>query len=222
MALLRYRGTLPQMFDPDGDSTPWLVRLAMIRHDLKFEISQLGLTEDAGPDDVFRTTYFLRRISISVLEAESILNFNLGKFLERMADVWPKDLVDGLNERRATAAAAREKLKTVRDVIGGHLRPKNDATGEPTVIRDVLSTHTGWEVDVTIDTATCEQTSMRDIGMAAFLFAWPEVKNDADLDAKHGEYEAALLPAARSVMQATDVLLYGYWREQGIQPTEET
>lgn len=47
------------------------------------------------------------------------------------------------------------------------------------------------------------------------------MKDDADLDARHGEYRAAIVQAARAITQLTDVLLFGYWRQRGIEAVEE-
>jgi len=221
MALLRYQGSLSTLFPPDEESSPWLVRLAMIRHDLRFEVSQLPLDDDATDDDVFRTTYFLRRMSISVLEAENVLGRDLGQMLKRGRGQIPAHLANAIEALRAIVTAARPVIEEVRNVIGGHMRTKNDAEGQPTIAREVLRTHHGWTLDVAIDEATGRETDMRDVAMATFLFAWPSVTDDASLDAKHGEYKAAMLSAARGVMHLTDALLFAYWSDLGITPTKE-
>jgi hypothetical protein len=85
-----------------------------------------------------------------------------------------------------------------------------------------LRTHHGWTVAATLDLATSEHTNLRDVGMTAFLFAWPQLTDDEQLDTKHGEYRDALLTAARETMHATDALLYAFWSDLGIAPTSSS
>lgn len=124
--MLRYRGKLSELFPPDDELAPALARLAIIRHDLGFELRELELHSESTPDDVYRLTYFLRRISISLCEAENVLNHNLGKYLKLGKHGANAATTKALNDLRAEVLAARPVLEGVRDVIGAHLEPKND------------------------------------------------------------------------------------------------
>jgi hypothetical protein len=96
MALLTYKAALSRLFPRDDESSHWMLRLAMIRQDLKLEVSQIALSENVTRDDLFRTTYFLRRISISILEAESVM----ARDLRSPAEAWT-DGDAAVDERRA-------------------------------------------------------------------------------------------------------------------------
>lgn len=216
MGLSRYRGSLPKLFPPEEESAHWLVRLAMVRHDLRFEVSQVGVPDEPTREDYFRTTYFLRRISISLLEAERILNHDLGRLLKRGRPEIPREFAAALDELRKSVSDVRPSLEEIRDVIGAHVRPKSDASGKPSIAEQVLRTHDGWLLDLAIDDETGERTDLHDVGMASFLFAWPDATDDAAVDARHGAYAKAITTAAHGVMNATDILLMAYWSDLGI------
>lgn len=220
MSSTRFRGSLSRMFPPDDGRSPWMVRLAIIRQDLRFEIAHLGVPDEPTLDDYFRTSYFLRRISISLLEAENILGCDVGKLVkERRREFRPfrPDFVRALKKLRARVTNARPVLEQVRNVIGAHVRLNEDLE----VARQVLRTHGDRNVTVHIDGNTGQDTNLHDIAMTSFLFAWPTATDDASFTEKHEEYKVALIAAVHGVIQATDVLLFMFWSELGVPATEE-
>src|SRR5260221_7424446 len=118
---------LPQFFPPDDPDSYWLLRLAIIRDDLRYELHSLGLNLTDGLEEVWRTSYFLRRISITLLEARSIFEWEIGRLTKHPPNRLFKAMTPRLRRAIAILTKAKSTLEQLRNAVGGHVRPQNSS-----------------------------------------------------------------------------------------------
>ena len=82
----QYEGRLALFFPPDDPESPWMLRLMIIRDDLNFELNGTRLGPSDRVDEVWRSTYFIRRISVTLLEAASVLGHEVGRVAKTPTD----------------------------------------------------------------------------------------------------------------------------------------
>jgi len=213
-------GTLQTFFPPNHEDSPWLLRLMIIRDDISFEVEHLALKESDGPEEVWRTVYFLRRLSVSLLEAKNILAHELSTLVKASSDEAMKALGPHLREAISRVVAVEDVLRPLRDSLGAHVRPSNADKNEVSVEARVLRNHPLLEGSVPVLQST-KETSYRNLSQTSLLFAWPDADDDSTLEAKHVALQQAVLSAAGDVMRVADaVLVYHWWRVGAVEPPE--
>lgn len=229
-------GVLGDFFPPDDPLSWWLYRLAVVRDDVAFEV--ISLAPPSAPDnteEVWRVTYFLRRISISLLEADSVFAAEVGAFLKNNAAGLDKDEKMKVRGAIQTLNKAKPTLEVIRQAMGGHVRPANvdgviakhakrDGSGAlplAQIERDtrpveqrVLAEHQDWPCQA-VHGPTLGETCYRHLTASGLLFAWPDVKTPGQLDAKVRDICSLLAACVDAALQAIDILLWGWWRERG-------
>lgn len=215
-----YKGKLVEFFPPDDPDSPWLLRLMIIRDDLDFEVRNLGLDKDAGPEDAWRTTYFLRRISVTLLEAASILGHEVGKVAKKPEDEAMKKLAPSLREAINIVHSHRGELERLRDSIGAHVRPQN-ADKDPDVEKRVLEQLPNMAGTIRMNHSSLANVSYRELSGNSLLFAWPDADDDAKIVAKHEALRTAIFAAVPEVFSVIDSLLARhFWKHGMIEPPE--
>lgn len=216
-----YKGKLVEFFPPDDPDSPWLLRLMIIRDDLDFEVRNLGLKEDAGPEDAWRTTYFLRRISVTLLEAASILGHEVGKAAKKPEDEAMKKLAPSLRQAINVVNSHRDELKRLRDSIGAHVQPQNADTANPGVAKRVLEQLPNMAGTVRLNHSGFRDVSYRQLSGTSLLFAWPDADDDEKIVAKHEALRTAIFAAVPEVFSVIDSLLARhFWKHGMIEPPE--
>jgi hypothetical protein len=213
-------GKLNEFFPPDHPNTPWLLRLMVIRDDVHFELS--SIQEHIESAQSWKVVYYLRRISVSLLEANCIFGHNFRIHLEWHQDgkkgpVDPLllDLMPLFQEAISKVTELSEKLKGLRDSIGAHLRPDFAVKGGRDVIKTVLENHPKLDGDVKILGRT-DDVSYRGLSVFAPLFAWPDVDDDEKVVSRMREFNGAVLGASRAVNHAIDGILAHHWNSLGL------
>jgi hypothetical protein len=212
---------LNEFFPPDHPNSPWLLRLMLIRDDVHFEWSSIH-KEAAGVDENWRLTYFLRRISISLLEAKNIFCYEFGDYLKKhkAADPRKQDatllaLTPHFDEAIAIVTDVAPQLRGLRDSVGAHLRPEYADTKLRKIERMVLNNHPMLEGTVKILGPT-EEVSYRALSAFAILFAWPEADDNDKAMARLVNLHGAITKLARLVNYSIDAILLHHWIRLGV------
>jgi hypothetical protein len=73
------------------------------------------------------------------------------------------------------------------------------------------------EFEVVLDMATGSKTSFCGVTAAAFLFAWPEVKNEADYEKRRTEINPEILfRCFNGIRHGIDLLVAEHWNKLGL------
>ena len=205
------KGRLADLFPPDNPATPWLIRLMIIRDDLQYEFQSLLLATDASKVDVWLYSYFLRRMSVSFMEARGVLSFEASKESKRAQD----DLMNSLAPDVRAAVAVLEEasclMKPLRDAIGAHVRPQNvDPAGK------FLHNWKSLEGEAKFCLADFEQSSCRSLTFASAAFAWPDVDSIEKYKLRNIEIRDAIFSSVSKVIWAIDCLLIRHWWNLGL------
>jgi hypothetical protein len=227
-----YKATLGDFFPADDKMSPWLMRLAIIRDDLRFEIDGLALSEDATNRDTWRCGYFLRKITITLLEAERILNYDLTTALKRRSEDFDPLVANAFRKQAKTVGEHRAALEAVRDYLGAHVRPRpvphlegrtesdtppENVPVEPLVLRKL----TAWPAKVVLHTETGRNTDLHELSSTALFFAWPHVDSSIEsLAEAHDVYQRVLFACIPAVLHTIDGVLWVFWRNRGLRPVE--
>jgi hypothetical protein len=112
-----------------------MLRLMIIRDDLDFEVNGLVLRDEDDIERVWQNTYFLRRISSSVCEAQNVLR--QPEFVKFIEEEWKQTVLDiKIKEATKELAELNQLLGPLRNELGGHVRPGEAVAG--------LRTHKDW------------------------------------------------------------------------------
>jgi hypothetical protein len=216
--IVRPRARLHEFFPPDDADSYWLLRLAVLRDDLSFELEGLSLSRQADGDDVWRHYYFWRRLSITLLEAQSIFSAEVGPHAKKSETDALQKMRPRLQKAIATLQKHRPTLERVRNTLGGHLRPQNARRkDDPSPVEgDVLRCHQEWVARVTVDLTTSARTSLREISRSGVLFVWPEARGAEEVMKKHLEVKEAIFDCIPVLVKAIDALLFHHWLKHGV------
>jgi hypothetical protein len=210
-----YDAKLAEFFPPDDPHTSWLFRLMVIRDDLAFETENLMWVEDEKHGDrkedraTWKTSYFIRRLSVSLLEAWNIFTHDVTSFIKQLDDNDGKMIAHPLRQAIKDIERVKPTLKNMRDVLGGHVRPKDDAV--PTVIRS-------WSATAGRITISRDPQAISYCGLTKEVipFAWPDVADETALVARHQEFHAALMIATQETSSVIDIVLQYKWKKLGL------
>jgi hypothetical protein len=193
-----------------------MLRLAIIRDDLAFEVQSLPLTSESSADDVWRTSYFVRRASVSLSEVSNIFRHEVTLLNgEAGADPILRNAQKILNVAIEELDQHRSTIEAVRNSVGAHVRPDNAARSLDVAAR-VLANYPALIGEVDIDFVSLPSTSYRGITRNALLFAWPEVVTDEDFARAHRNLANAILRCAGRATEAIDLLLARHWWRHGL------
>jgi hypothetical protein len=197
-------------------------RLAVVRDDIDREFDGITTPKTGEVERAWEHAYFMRRLSVSVLEAKSLFDHDISLMLEKdsLRGV-DQDYVRGrLRELKTTLDAIEDLLRPVRVALGGHVRPnsanpaKSDAAIESYDVRG-LRTYARAEGVVTLNRGAAIGTCYRDFTAFAFYFVWPEATTQAALRAKIEEFVPRVEDAVRQILSAIDGVLYAFWVHVG-------
>lgn len=211
----RIRRRLQEFFPSDDPESAWLLRLMIIRDDLKFEVENLGLPADADGQRVWQTVYFLRRITITLTEARAILAHKAGPFLKRADGDAYRALAPHVRDTVAALDTFLPPLANVRNALGAHVRPQNAEGAEEGVEGRVLANHPKLEGTVHILGPT-RDVSYRELSTTALLFAWPDADDDEKIEQRNVELQQAVLGSTGDVFRIVDALLGVHWWKHGV------
>jgi hypothetical protein len=210
------RAKLIELFPPDHDDSPWLLRLMIIRDDLEYELRNLWLEKGASQDDVWRCSYFLRRITISLLEAKNVLVHEVAKVIKRPKDDLLKGLVPHLRKTIAAIESQEPVLLPIRDALGGHVRPQSAGRAGMSVERTVLKNAPNLQGAFRVSFGDVRLTSFRELTSAAIFFAWPDVDDNQKSEESHAKLSAAIFSSILLVLRSIDSLLVRHWWSLGV------
>lgn len=218
-----FEGKLGDFLIPGDERSAWVYRLAIIRDDLQFEMSHLRiLAEVPTTTDTWHLFYFLRRISVSILDACRIFRHDVPKWIAKHKDA-PKNVQDAIRDAKKGADQAWADLELVRNNIGGHVNPEDapqvlpsvdgepDAPLAPPMIDRLVASHPEWVAKVTLGDDAVEGTCLHDLTTTIFGAVWPEIKDTDTMGAKHKEYKTAVITALRHLVPMIDALLWIFW-----------
>lgn len=227
--------TLLQLFPYGHERSPLMWRLAIVRDDIAFEFDGAAFAvgdaaRSIGSDHgeaMWRIGYFIRRLSVSVLEALNMLDAPGGVMqthqLQAEQYSHREGLHRGLRDLRKKLGEVDKLLKPIRNSIGGHVRP-NDANpkkgADATESIEVQGLRTHWNTpgNLQINRNPPLGTSYRDFTGIALQFAWPEVTEFEHLMTKLTTFFAPLVGATHHLLVAIDAVLYAFWLDIGAVP----
>src|SRR5216684_1550382 len=76
------KARLDEFFPPDHPDTPWLLRLAVLRDDIAYEVDRISLKPGASPADVWISAYTLRKLAITVNEVKHAFTRDVQRWLK--------------------------------------------------------------------------------------------------------------------------------------------
>jgi hypothetical protein len=124
-----YRCTLSRLF-PHGDPrSPAMWRLAIIRDDLDHEVQSMVAPSDADDEAPWNHSYYLRRLCISLLEAKSVFDADLGPMLKNANGPLREVMRKPIASLSGRLAKSEPMIRNLRNALGAHVRP-NDANPE--------------------------------------------------------------------------------------------
>jgi hypothetical protein len=220
-----YPRRLGKLFPCENPYSPAMWRLAIIRDDIDREVEGTFLPGMPHEDPNWEHAYFLRRISISVLEAKNLIVHDIPKMLEEQPLQKSRHdfVVEKIRTLQTLLAEADELLEPFRQGIGGHVRPNNaNPERETTDAYEVrgLRTLAAWPGTLTLDRNTEFGTSYRDFTKLSILFVWPEVTDDDSLKRKLEVFIPKVGAVASALQAMIDGILYAFWLEIGaLDPT---
>jgi hypothetical protein len=207
---------LSDLFPPDDPDSTWLLRLALLRDDLEYEIVPKGARHD-DPSGVWSNVYGLRKLAITVGEVKNIFSHDVAPYLLTMD--WPSDVVKAMQAAVAAVEDVEAKLRPIRDGLGAHVRPANAVQTKPRVdpTPAVLRAHGAMEFSLTLDMETSQTTSFCGLSAAAYLFAWPDVRTEEDYEKKRMElHPTVLFRCFAAIRHGIDLLMAQHWRKLGL------
>ena len=208
------RRRLQEFFPPDDPESAWLLRLMIIRDDLKFEVENLGLPEDADAQRAWQTVYFLRRMTITLTEERAILGHNASRFLKRADGDAHKVLSPHVRDTVNALDTFLPPLEDVRNALGAHVRPQNVEGAADDVEGKVLANHPKLEGTIHILGPT-KDVSYRELSITALLFAWPDADDDEKIEQRNVQLQQAVLQSTGDVLRTIDALLGIHWWKHG-------
>jgi hypothetical protein len=210
---------LGKFFPPSNPLSAWMMRLAIIRDDLAFELDHLGLNEEDGSEEVWRCNYFIRKLCVTMLEAVGVFSQDVQKLANRDRASLPPKLPALLTRARQILDEARPVLEPIRNTVGAHVRPANADPGrdaeELTVEAQVLGYHASYPVHVRVDFKEPQRMSFRGLTIVSTFFAWPDSTDLAAVLERHKDLRKHLMLGARSLLGAISLLLVDFWIKIG-------
>lgn len=170
---------------------------------------------DGDPDALWRFAYFLRRLSVSVLEAKHLFDAEIGRTLKRQArqHFHRRPLYRNFLELIKKLNSIEKILEPVRNSLGAHVRPEDanpEAGTESYAVRG-LRTHRGMSGEIIVNDAAQFGTSYREFTRYSFLFPWPEVVDGDGLNEKATSFVQPVLETTRHLLAAMDAVLHTSW-----------
>ncbi len=176
----------------------------------------MALSPDSSAKDVWKTTYFVRRVCVTLEEVrglaqEASKHGNQSKDkATRLVYGQLSALVKLLNRNTAVFAP-------VRNTVGAHLRPSNASKDKTVnVVEKVLKNFPDLTADFWVNLDLPQHTSFHGITVNAIHLAWPDVDTGRKLKLAHRCLARAVLKTAKPVLQAIDELLVLHWMQLGI------
>jgi hypothetical protein len=216
MPPVRVSGTLAALFPADHPDSEWLFRLMVLRQDIAYEFEQLGLAEADGPQAVWRCSYFVRKISVSLDEVRCIFVTDVQKSINHSRDDAALGLAPHIAHVRRQVEASHAVLSPIRNGLGAHMRPQNADSSSPTVFADVLRAFPALAGQASIDLERISDSAFHELAVNALVFAWPDVTSDGDHETRQDALQKAIFNAVPKVMGAIDALLVRHWWHLGL------
>ena len=213
--LHRYKRALVQLFPHDHPHSGAMWRLAIIRDDLSHELRRCAISRDSDDELGWEHSYYIRRLSVSVLEARSLFQHEIPVvFKELLRAPGNKPWRAKIKEVTKRLDELAKTLEPFRDALGGHVRPNNANQDKENVesydvqgLRNLAS----WTADIVIDKKTGYGSTYRAFTKSSYLFMWPDAVSQEALGPKMlARYERVAGTGIR-VLAAIDGLLYAFW-----------
>ena len=211
--------SLVEFFPIDDPLAPWMFRIAIIRDDLAFEIDGLGLSADASEAEVWRCSYFIRKLCVTLFEASGLFEQQVQKYANAQCRVSPK-LTDVISRARKQLVETRGIIEPIRNSLGAHIRPTYALSGEDRLLPNVearmlasLRTEGGT---VCLDFKDNRRTSFRGITRLSVFALWPNATSLEEIFDEHRKLSKALLLGGRAALHAIDIVLASYWIERKV------
>lgn len=183
--------------------TPLMLRLMIIRDDLDFEIQGIMLRDEDDLERVWQYTYFMRRISSSVAEAQNVLR---QREFANFVKSWKESVLPGkVKELAAELDRLHALLGELRNGLGGHVRPGETVAG--------LRNHKDWTATIVRNTASAYATTYRQFTQIATLLVWADVTDQETFAAKHEALATAIPRTVGELLNGIDGLLHAFWME---------
>ena len=208
-----HRKWLAQLFPSGHPDSPVMWRLAIVRDDLAWELDSVNAATNAAAngiradfrDVLWRMNYYVRRLSVSLLEGKSIMDSDIVKRHKKQAqehahrDPLYRGLVELTNKLNEFDALVRP----IRDALGGHVRPKEAAAG--------LLVHGSSEGHLHVNDLNAYGTSYREFTYLALLFVWPDVIDFPSLMGKLDTFFQPVMRETVHLLAAIDGVLNAFW-----------
>lgn len=212
---LEVKGLLSDLFPVDHPATPWLLRLMIIRDDVDFEFRNLWLDKNAGPEESWRCTYFIRRMTVSLMEALAVLACEGGKESKRAKDEVMVALGPHVRDTTEALEEAARLLEPVRNAVGAHLRPQNVDPKGGSVEARVIKNCPKLQGEARVCLEDLQKSSYRSLTVNSLAFVWPEVQTDEEYVQRLRDLRDGLLTSVQKVIGAIDGLLVRHWWNLG-------
>lgn len=182
-SVYEFKGKLAELFPADDPRTPWLLRLAMIGDDLRFELmSAFSLNKDSTADDTWKAAYFIRKITVTLSEAGNIFRSDVPAWIKTLRNPDPRFL-EAMKVVLKLVNETRPEIDRIRNGIGGHVRPDKIEKLQPDETEKLFTKEAGrfgakilapGGYTFHIDTASFRRSSYRSLTTHSFLFVWLE------------------------------------------------
>jgi hypothetical protein len=225
---ISHERSLVQLFPPDNPDSSTMWRLAVVRDDIGWEYdNQAAALAGAGggnSDSMWEWVYFMRRMSISVLEAKRLVDAEVTGRLKRQSrrHKHREPLYKSIVKMTHKLDGLSTMLEPIRNSIGAHVRPDDANPAKGTTPYEVrgLETHKGTRGVIRVNAkGKMYGSSYRDFTKLSFLFAWPDVTDNDTLQSKSQTFVIPLAETTSHLLVAIDAVLYTFWLDiRAIEP----
>jgi hypothetical protein len=217
---------LVQLFPPENVDSPKMWRLAIVRDDIDWECDSMREATaraaiNGDPEAHWQFAYYLRRLSVSMLEAKRIFDAGdsgsdgITRKLKLQARLHPhrREFYQAIVRLTTKLAKVERLLLPIRNSIGAHVRPNDANPDKATESYEVrgLRAHGGHRGEIHLNKASAFGTSYREFTRLAPFFCWPEVVDSESLQRKLPEFIQPVVETTRHVIAGIDAVLYAFW-----------
>lgn len=204
---------LGKVFPPDDPLSVPMLRLAVLREDVVFELLHLDANREAGDFDrgdvVCTVAYFVRRLAISISSIKDVLvgAQDIGKLLKHDDD--PHGLLTDVKRARKAIEPLMRQLQPIRDKVSAHMNP--------TFCEKVVNNHA--EVKGMMQFGDHVKSNFYRLPyMVAFYASHGEVdlENKEQTEAQLRKVAKAIHAGTQNALEAIDGLLAHFWRKHRV------
>ncbi len=210
---------ITKLFPSCDSDTEWLIRLMFLHGDLSFEFQNLFLNENDNNEKIWQTSYFLRRIMISLKEIHNIFDYNLKHFIKKNNSEYFKKLSPDLSETFKQTKHTVSLITDYRNAIGAHFRPQNldkNTKNNKNVVTRFLENFPCLQGELQIGIYDYRISNYKQLTSNSSLLLFPDVYNEEELNQEQEELRDAIINTAPLALKTIDAVLLWYWIKNGV------